>query len=1135
MTSKNSTEPPEDEGVLDELLSDLPGVVYRCRNDRSWTMLGLSENVEDLTGYAPSDLVGNATLPFAELIHPDDRERVWTGVQEALERDETFRVVYRIRTRGGGERWVLEQGRAVGEGKGAGEGKPGEAGEAEEGEGGEAGETEDDGAFEGEPGGGGEGQDDHEVLTGYIQDIAGPLARRLTESRGEVEAVRRQAGHLELLQSVTAIVNRERRLEEALEAALPEICQMLDFSVGHVFLGEAWDPEEEPRVETPAGGGLISTDTWLLDEDVEGLELFREATERGEWNLDEDLPGRVMSSGDAEWVEDVKGDPGFLRVGPADGCPVRSGVGFPVMSEETTLAVVEVYSHRAMEDDVELRKLLEQIGVQLGRVWEREEASRERNVAERRFRQLAENVEAVLWLSTVEGRILYLSPGFGKLTGGREPISHWRELLEIAHPGDRDRMEKLLAEDGRAPYEIEYRILVEGEVRWIHQKAFPVRDGQGEVPRVGGLAEDVTDRRRAREELEETTRFLESTISSIAEGVLVIDTSGDGRKIVEANQAVEDMFGYSRGELVGETTEKLHVSRESFERFGREGDPVLEEEGVFRASYPMKRRDGTVFQAEQTVTLLDPDEGLPGGAVSVIRDVSERTRTRVRLRESEERFRQIAETIDDVFWIRSPDLERVEYVSPAYEALVGQPVEELYENPLDWLDHVHSEDRERVLAAIERSAVDSFEEEYRVLREDGEIRWVWDRAFPVRNHRGEVYRVIGVAEDVTERKELETQLLRSQKMEAVGRLAGGVAHDFNNLLTVIRAHTDFLLLDLATDSPLVKEVENIRDAADRAARLTSQLLAFSRDQVLRPRVVDLNEIVVGMEKLLARILGEDVRIETEPAPELLPIRVDPGQLEQVVMNLAVNARDAMPEGGTLRLATAEEEVDEETAASSPGLEPGRHVRLTVADTGTGMDRETVDRIFEPFFTTKPGREGTGLGLATSYGIVKQSGGSIHVESEPGEGTTFVLRFPPAEGTPDETDSPRTEILEKNHVTGTVLVVEDDSAVSRAARRILERAGLDVRTAADAETGLAVLEAGDVDLLLTDLVLPDMGGSELTERARKRFPDLPVVAMSGYAEGSPGSRRDLPPEIAFVQKPFSAESLVETVREQLAEE
>jgi signal transduction histidine kinase/CheY-like chemotaxis protein len=392
--------------------------------------------------------------------------------------------------------------------------------------------------------------------------------------------------------------------------------------------------------------------------------------------------------------------------------------------------------------------------------------------------------------------------------------------------------------------------------------------------------------------------------------------------------------------------------------------------------------------------------------------------------------------------------------------------------------------------------------------------------------------IVVTTRDVTERLELEEQLVQSQKLEAIGRLAGGIAHDFNNLLTVIRAETDLLLLDLPDDDPRRPDVETIQSTGDRAALLTSQLLAFSRDQVLRPRVVDLSAVVRGMGSLLSRIIGEDLQVVEELPDDLPPVRVDPAQLEHVIINLAVNARDAMPTGGTLTLATALDPVGPETAESL-GIAPGRYVMLRVSDTGVGMDESTRRRIFEPFFTTKPTGQGTGLGLAMAHGVILQSGGDIQVQSRPGEGSAFTLRFPAVEaGEREPAAAPADPVPLLGAVNGAVLLVEDDEDVRHATTRILQRAGLTVVGVERAEDALALLGKGRLDLLVTDLVLPEMSGRSLVDRVRREHPELPIVAMSGYAAESPGRRGDLPREVDFIQKPFSPSALVRTVQRNL---
>jgi two-component system cell cycle sensor histidine kinase/response regulator CckA len=392
---------------------------------------------------------------------------------------------------------------------------------------------------------------------------------------------------------------------------------------------------------------------------------------------------------------------------------------------------------------------------------------------------------------------------------------------------------------------------------------------------------------------------------------------------------------------------------------------------------------------------------------------------------------------------------------------------------------------------------------------------------------------LAIARDITQRKSLEAQLLQARKMEAVGRLAGGVAHDFNNLLTAILGSAELLLEGLGRDNPEREEAEEIRKAALRAADLTRQLLAFSRQQVLAPQVLDLNEVVANMDKMLRRVIGEDIDLRTVPSGDLHAVRADRGQLEQVVMNLAVNARDAMLTGGKLTIETANVELDEAYAREHAVVKPGRYVMLAVSDTGVGMDAKTQARIFEPFFTTKPKGKGTGLGLATVYGIVKQSDGYIWVYSEPGRGTTFKIYLPrvgdaavPAKAIPASTPSLRG--------SETILLVEDQDEVRRLARRVLEARGYVVLVAASGAEALQVAgaHAGPIQLLVTDVIMPAMSGREVGLLIAPTRPEMRVLYLSGYADESIVHHGVLEPGIAFLQKPFTVEALARKVREVL---
>jgi nitrogen-specific signal transduction histidine kinase len=399
---------------------------------------------------------------------------------------------------------------------------------------------------------------------------------------------------------------------------------------------------------------------------------------------------------------------------------------------------------------------------------------------------------------------------------------------------------------------------------------------------------------------------------------------------------------------------------------------------------------------------------------------------------------------------------------------------------------------------------------------------------------GEVEFFSVIAHDMTERRSLEEQIRQAQKMEAVGRLAGGVAHDFNNLLTAISGYSDFLLRRLGPQHPLRKDAEEIQRAAARAASLTRQLLAFSRRQVLEPKVIDLNLVVTDMEKMLRRLIGEHIELATSLDPALGRVRADRGQIEQVLLNLAVNARDAMPGGGRVTIETRNVDLDAAYARDHVGIEPGAYVLLCVSDTGVGMDDETRLHIFEPFFTTKAGGSGTGLGLSTVYGIVRQSGGSIEVASEPGRGAAFKVYLPRVEGTAAPLAAPKPAGPDLAAGTGTVLVVEDEEIVRSLARRILETAGYRVLEAADPHTALEICDrfAGPIDLLLTDIVMPKMSGRVLAERVAERRPEVRTLFMSAYAEAAV-AREAGGEDLAWIEKPFTVDMLTRKVQEVLA--
>jgi PAS domain S-box-containing protein len=435
---------------------------------------------------------------------------------------------------------------------------------------------------------------------------------------------------------------------------------------------------------------------------------------------------------------------------------------------------------------------------------------------------------------------------------------------------------------------------------------------------------------------------------------------------------------------------------------------------------------------------------------------------------------------------------------------------------------------DREVMSSERAAF--ITEEPATCAATGVTRWFQTVKVPLLSSDGSSRQVLGVATDITARKQLEDQFRQAHKMEAVGRLAGGVAHDFNNVLTVIRAQTEFLLADLPPDDSRRAEVLEIQSAADRAAAFTRQLLAFSRRQLLQPEVLELNEVITGMEMMVRRLVGEDVVLLTKLEPQIPRVWADPGQLQQVIMNLVVNARDAMPRGGTLLIETGVVELDEHYPRQHPTAKPGVHVVLVVTDTGCGMDPATRSRIFEPFFTTKEPGKGTGLGLSTVYGIVKQSGGHIWVYSEVGRGTAFKLYFPPHYGASRALTVERAAPLPALASGATILLVEDERPVRSTVRRLLERHGYQVLEAANGLDALELVTSrgGEINLVLSDMVMPGMGGIELAGRLRAIAPKLPVLLMTGYTEEAISRAGERPLDEHIIEKPFTLTTMLQKV-------
>jgi hypothetical protein len=475
------------------------------------------------------------------------------------------------------------------------------------------------------------------------------------------------------------------------------------------------------------------------------------------------------------------------------------------------------------------------------------------------------------------------------------------------------------------------------------------------------------------------------------------------------------------------------------------------------------------------------------------------------LQKSDERFRLITGTIDEVFWIVDVDVEQMLYISPGYERVWGYSRLSLYNNPQSFIDAVHPEDRDRMLFNLKLQKIgQTYDHEYRIIRPDGEIRWIWDHGYPVRNEAGLLTCYVGVAHDITlrkqaeeERKKLEEQLLQAQKMEAIGQLTGGIAHDFNNILTVITGFGAIMNMKLQDDDPLRLHIGHILSASERAVNLTRSLLAFSRKQIMAPKLVNMNDIIRKGEMFLRRVISALVELLVKTADEPLIIYADSMQIEQVVVNLATNARDAMPNGGTMLVETSAIAIDDDFINTHGYGRKGSYAVLSLSDTGIGMDENTCERIFEPFFTTKEVGRGTGLGLSVVYGIIKQHNGLITCDSEPGRGTTFRIYLPIVGEKAENCMSPPGDPAKGG--TETVLLAEDNEESRIATRLFLENYGYRVVEAANGAEAVALFRTykDEIRLALFDVIMPGMNGWEAYSRIEQIKPGIKVIFISGY--------------------------------------
>jgi two-component system cell cycle sensor histidine kinase/response regulator CckA len=694
-----------------------------------------------------------------------------------------------------------------------------------------------------------------------------------------------------------------------------------------------------------------------------------------------------------------------------------------------------------------------------------------------------------------------------------------------------------------------YGVLAVSQWRWLEHAGWVLFEDAVLFVAIRRGVSEMWDNAVRTAELNDNEERYRAVVEQTSEGLVLADI--DSLQVIECNEAFARMLGYSVAEalnltayeFVADERESIHIRTLALRR----GEPIRSAERNFR------RKDGSILEAEVNVTVIS--YGGKDVFCTVVRDISERKR-------AEKEIQRVNSALEAKVKERTAEVEQQQLflrqvidLNPSFVfakdrdgrfTLVNQAIAEAYgtsvENILGKTDadfnlnqeevnHFRRDDLEVIDQLIER-----FIPEEQITDASGAVRWLQTIKRPIVSADGSGTQMLGVATDITARKkaedalhESEQMLRQAQKMESVGTLAGGIAHDFNNLMTAVTGYSEIVLRRMPAHDPLRAKIEEIKNAGDRAASLTRQLLAFSRKQILKPIVLDLNTVVTGMGKMLPRVIGEDVELRFELAGSLGKVKADPGQVEQVLMNLVVNARDALPSGGCITVQT--ENVD---FSGSPRkrviAEPGRYVVLSVTDNGTGMDAEIQSHMFDPFFTTKEVGKGTGLGLSTVYGIVKQSGGTIWVYSEPGEGTTIKIYLPRTDAAA-EMSGADVSSLSTARGNETILLVEDEPMVRDLTKEFLEEYGYRVVTAANGSEGLRICQEfpDKIDLMLTDVVMPQMSGRELAEKACMSRPEIRVLYMSGFTDDAIVRHGVLADDLCFIQKPFSPDALARKAR------
>jgi PAS domain S-box-containing protein len=883
------------------------------------------------------------------------------------------------------------------------------------------------------------------------------------------------------------------------------------------------------KIESVDCGGI-----YLVDESTGALEftcqrgLSDEFVERSRY-YDADSPNTRLI---------MQGKPIFSAyrdVLPSTKDPIREkegilGIGIiPVIFKNRVIAAVNLASRSRPEFDTATQNAIESFAGSLGDALARVRAENQLAESEKKFRELADLLPLIVYEIDMRGNLTFVNKEGLRITGKTpEDLEKGWNFSDILVPEDYERAKEVMQArlSGKDTGPVQYT------ARGKDGSTFPVLVHSAPIVRDGkldglrGVVFDIADRQRALDAVKKSEELYRTLVDTQPDALISTDLKAD---IIFASKQAAILHGYdSPQEMLGLNALEM-VAPADRERASANLKKVLNGTRNLgeRTEYALLRRDESSFLAEVSVNTIRDVEGKPEAFMAVIRDITEQRQAEQALAESNERFRNLFQESNDAIFIHvgetilDANSKACEMMRMSREQLLALPIPKLHPES-------EYETSMRAFETIRRDGHVTFESRFR--RSDDSLVDVEISASIIDQEKNQIH---GIVRDVTERNELQRQLLQSQKMEAVGRLAGGIAHDFNNILGAIMGYCDVISRGQDTAEKVRKEVGLVRKAADRAAMLTRQLLAFSRGQVLEPKVLNINYIISDMEIMLRRIIGEDIELLTDIESGIGNIKVDPGQLEQVILNLVVNARDAMPDGGRISIDTREVDFGETYAGPHLIHEARTYAMLVVSDTGCGMDKEMQSRIFEPFYTSKEKWIGTGLGLSTVYGIVKQSRGDIWVESEPETGSTFTVCFPIV----DEELKPASERPGVAALPGgseTVLIVEDEDDLRNALSLMLADFGYTVLQARDGIEASSIIERHDgaIDLLVTDMVMPKMNGRELVDKLSAEFPDLKVIYMSGYVDGAATNNAEFVSEKLFLQKPFTSDVLLHKVREVL---